>query len=192
VKRILFAVALACSLSASGAATPVHAATAPAATPIKGDVIAIGDLFHIEGWNVRITRIGWVPAATFGAMLQRATGNLPPEGDLGYLVITAQTKNVGNVPGANTPPNPMFQLFYKDGTQSAEGAAQKFSATADTLFPAANYQPGAGPTLRYVLVGVAKPDAANPVTKLLVKAGSPEAGFPPAFRMLVPTVHVPN
>ena len=162
---------------------------APAATPIKGDLIRIGDLFHIDYFNVRITAIVWLPGSDpVGKAIEERTNQEPPADGKGFLEIDAETKNATR--DSAMPPSPYFQVIFKDGSQTDDTDAMVFRGAQ--LFASTNYQPGAGPALRYIIANVPKPTGDFLVTKIIIKPAYSEndAGAPRAFRMLTPPVTI--
>ena len=165
---------------------------APAATPIKGDLIRFGDLFHIDYYTVRINAIAWLPSsdAVAKAIQARFNQTYLDDDSKGYLEIDADVKNASSA-AANVP-SPSFQVLFKDGSQTEDAEAIIFRGAQ--IFGTTQYQPGAGTSLRYIIANVAKPAGDLTVTKIIVKTtyDKNDAGAPPAFRLLSPAVTLPS
>lgn len=165
-------------------AVPAGAAPiAPGAVPIKGDVIQLGTLFHVDYWNIRITSIAWEPATS--PLGQK----LDVDDDKGLLVFTADIKVSSDKPQEMMLPS--IQVIYKDGTQSSDDNRTAYRADTAAEQGQGPYQPGQGLTVRFAIPNASKPTAANPVIKVLIKpynGGDNDSGAAKVFRFLDPPI----
>jgi len=160
---------------------------APGAVPIKGDMIQLGTLFHVDYWNIRITNIAWEPVTS---PLGKALGqSLDLDNDKGLLVSTADIKVASDKPQDMLYPS--IQVIYKDGTQSDDENRTAYRADTAAEQTGDAFQPGQGLTVRFIVPNVPKPTAANPVIKVLIKpynGGDNDSGAAKVFRFLDPPI----
>ena len=183
MKRSLFAFCAAALCLAPAVAAPV----APGQGQIKGDVVQLNQQFHIDHFNFRIQKIEWIAADTAFAKAQ--DGEAIDDGK-GLILITATVKSTFT--DAENLPIPEIQVFYKDGTQSADDNRTAFSASGTEL--SGDYQPGQGASVRFYIPNMPKPSADNPITKMIFQPNNGDdndSGAAKAFRMLSPPVSVP-
>ena|GEM_PF-1653986 len=180
---ILFLCLVALMLAVPSGGAPI----APGAVPIKGDMIQLGTLFHVDYWNIRITNIAWEPVTS---PLGKALGqSLDLDNDKGLLVSTADIKVASDKPQDMLYPS--IQVIYKDGTQSDDENRTAYRADTAAEQTGDAFQPGQGLTVRFIVPNVPKPTAANPVIKVLIKpynGGDNDSGAAKVFRFLDPPI----
>jgi len=134
-------------------AVALRAAGAP------GGVIGFNRPFRFDNFNVRIIKIEWM----------RATGYLVPLGQpdpsgKGALVLTVTLTNAARA--SEHLPSPDIAVVFRDGSHTSIGARFPFDATGRRL-SLDTYDPGDGPTVRYIVSSVPQPTSANPIAKIL-------------------------
>lgn len=176
IRPMLFVAAFLMVSSAAYAAPHV-----PTRGAMKGDVVKMGQQFHLTGFNYRITKIHWIPSSDAFA---KAISPYMPTSSPGLLVFQVPVKNTQSE--ADYDPLLTITVLYKDGTQadsdghpySAAGALQQ-----KKLFP------GQGATFYYAAGGVPQPTDDNPVVKLILKnTENNDPGYPPVYRLLHPVI----
>ena len=183
MKRTLFAFFATALCLTPALAAPV----APGQGQVKGDAVVLNQQFHIDHYNFRIQKIEWIAADSAFAKTQDSEAI---DDGKGLILITATVKSTFT--DAENLPIPEIQVFYKDGTQSADDNRTPFSASGGEL--SGDYQPGQGASVRFYIANVPKPSTDNPVTKMIFQPHNGEdndSGAPKMFRLLNPPISVP-
>ncbi len=180
-----FTISIALTAMATLLFLPASAAPhVPTRKALHGDMVSMGQQFHLTGFNYRIHAIHWVAASSAfaSAIAPYASTATAPNG---YLVFVVPVKNTQS--GAASAPGLDVTAFYKDGN-SATSRETPFSKTGTPL-TSQNIFPGQGMTMYYEIANVPNPTKGNPVVKLLLTyAANNDPGYPPVYRMLHPVV----
>ncbi len=180
---IFFLAILACSLPA------LARTSVPTRGAVKGDIIHINELFHVQSANFRITAIHWIPAtdpkaATIAGVLHVDETSAPN----GYLMFVAPQKNTRSHP--DSAEWLKITAFYKDGTQVDDAEGVPVSTTYKQLLYNTNFYPGQGVMTYFFIANAPQPTVQNPLTKIIVSDPSlqNDPGYPKVYRMLGPIV----
>lgn len=157
-------------------AAPLRAAEAPSG------VIQFDRPFRLGNFNLRIIKIEWMRARGYLVPL----GQPDPSGK-GALVLTVVLKNTGT--SSDHLPSPDIAVVFSDGSHTSIGARFPFDATGRRLSLDV-YEPGDGPTIRYIVSSVPQPTNANPISKIVFSPRSTGDAGPGVLRLLDPPVTI--
>lgn len=150
-----------------------------AASP--GVDIKANQVFRLDFFNFRIRKVEWMPASS--AFASNAAGS---DAGRGIIVLTIEVRNAGE--DASGPPSPAIQVIMKSGEHSTAEGRVAYDAIGKEMN--GDFQPGDGPTVKYVIPDIPKPTAANPVTKIdFTPSYSGDTG-PSIFRLITPQVTI--
>jgi len=152
-----------------------------AAQPANGQ-IKFNQAFRFGAFDVRIIKLEW----------RRANGYLVPLGQpdtdgKGALVLTLVLRNAGK--SREHLPTPDMQVVFLDGTQTSMETRFPFDVTGKRLSLEV-YDPGDGPTVRYIVASVPQPTAANPISKIVFSPRYTGDAGPDVLRLLDPPVTI--
>ena len=172
MRRIIAVGLMLCALCITAA--PVRAAKT------ADNQIHFNRTFRFGTFNVRIIKIEWMRATSYLVPL----GQPDPDGK-GALVLTVVLQNAGAT--RDHLPSPDIAVVFADGSQTSMGARFPFDVTGKRLSLDV-YDPGEGPTVRYIVQSVAQPTSANPIKKIVFSPRYTGDAGPGVMRLLDPPV----
>ena len=146
------------------------------------DRIKFNQPFRFGTFDVRVIKIEWMRANGYLVPL----GQPDPDGR-GALVLTVTLRNAGS--SRDHLPTPDMQVVFQDGTQTSMETRFPFDVTGKRLSLDV-YDPGDGPTVRYIVASVPQPTAANPISKILFSPRYTGDAGPDVLRLLDPPVTI--
>jgi hypothetical protein len=159
-----------------GAAVQSFAAAAPS------DQIKVNTPFRLGAFDVRIIKIEWMRANGYLVPL----GQPDPDGK-GALVLTMTLRNASK--SIEHLPTPDVQVIFRDATQTSMETRFPFDVTGKRL-SLDTYDPGDGPTVRYIIASVPQPTAANPVASIIFSPRYTGDAGPGVLHLLAPPVTI--
>ncbi|MDP9018970.1 MAG: hypothetical protein M3N19_11720 [Candidatus Eremiobacteraeota bacterium] len=164
------------ALAAFALITPLSAG----AGQLSGATIKANQVFLLDFFNFRIRKVEWMPAAkplVQAAYADDAAGS-------GAIVLTIELRNASG--DARGLPDPVIQVIQRDGTQTTAEARTAYTPGGKQID--GDYQPGDGPTVRFVIPNISKPTASNPITKIVFTPSYTGDTGPAIFRFYNPVV----
>ncbi|GAC1394311.1 MAG: hypothetical protein NVSMB31_14590 [Vulcanimicrobiaceae bacterium] len=147
---------------------------------LTGATIKANQVFLLDFFNFRIRKVEWMPPAkplVQAAYADDAAGS-------GAVVLTVELRNASG--DARDVPDPVIQVIQKDGTRTTAEARTAYAPSGKQID--GDFEPGDGPTVRFVIPNVGKPTAKNPITKIVFTPSYTGDTGPAIFRLYNPVV----